>query len=511
MIAPTWARADRLRLLLQDFAVVSLQQNRKISGLQLDSRQLQKGDVFIALPGAHVDGAEFIPQALKVGVAAIVYETCLSDDVLQQQAQEAGVPLIQLNGLAGKLGEISARYYGHPSRNMTVIGVTGTDGKTSVSHFIAQAIKALGQQSAVIGTIGNGLLGKECPATHTTPNAIELQSLLDEMREQGVNSVSMEVSSHGLHQGRVRGVEFDIAVLTNLGRDHMDYHKSMHAYADAKRALFYMRSLRAAVLNCDDDFGCMLALELEDAVPVYGYGFGDDMQPNMVARIKGSDLRLSPRGLRFSVACGGQKFDLNSPLLGHFNANNLLAVVTSLMVLGLPLSEAVELAHRLKAVPGRMQLIERDHAANVVVDYAHTPQALEAALSSLREHLQEGHLICVFGCGGDRDKGKRSLMGAVAARYADKLIVTSDNPRKEQPQAIADDILEGISGQGEVVVELDRAQAIRIALDYADEHDVVLIAGKGHEDYQIIGDDRFEFSDVVEVARYSKSSDEVQV
>ena len=515
MISPVWGCADRLRLLLQGFVVISPEQDRKISGLQLDSRQLQQGNIFIALPGIQVDGIEFVAQALQAGVAAIIHETYLEDDALQQQAQEEGVLLIQLDGLSAKLGEIAARYYGHPSRNMTVIGVTGTDGKTSVSHFIAQAIKALGQQSAVIGTIGNGLLGEEKIATHTTPNAIELQNLFGEMRKQSVSSVSMEVSSHGLHQGRVNGVEFDVAVLTNLGRDHMDYHKSMHAYADAKRALFYLRGLRAVVLNCDDDFGCMLALELEDSVPIYGYGFGDDMQPNMVARVKGGDLKLDSQGLRFSVACGGQKFDLRSPMFGRFNANNLLAVITSLMVLGLPLSEAVELAHRLKAVPGRMQLIERPATANVVVDYAHTPQALSAALQSLRSHLADsdeisGQLICVFGCGGDRDKGKRALMGAAAEKYADKVFITNDNPRTESPVAIAADILEGIEQREHVQLELDRAQAIRMALDLACENDVVLIAGKGHEDYQIIGSEYFEFSDVAEVERYAQDTSGVQ-
>ena len=512
MIAPVWLCADRLRSLLQGFVSISLEQDRKISGLQLDSRLLQAGDVFIALPGSQVDGIEFIPQALQAGVAAIIYETALADDTLQGQAAEAGVELIQLQGLSCKLGEMAARYYGHPSRNMTVVGVTGTDGKTSVSHFIAQALKALGQQSAVIGTIGNGPLGQESPATHTTPHAIALQKLFAQMRSQGVNSLSMEVSSHGLDQGRVNGVEFDVAVLTNLGRDHMDYHKSMHAYAEAKRSLFYMRGLRAAVLNCDDDFGNMLALELDESVPIYGYGFGSDMQPNMVARVKGADLQLDAQGLRFSVACGGQKFELRSPLLGHFNAHNLLAVITTLMVLGLPLSEAVELVHQLKAVPGRMQLIKRPAGANVVVDYAHTPQALSAALQSLRAHLDnDGKLICVFGCGGDRDKGKRALMGAAAEQYADSLIVTSDNPRSESPEAIAADILEGVQQRDAVRLELDRCEAIRIALDSASEQDVILIAGKGHENYQVKGEQRIEFSDAAEVARHSQAGTRVKV
>lgn len=506
MIAPVWLCADRLRSLLQGFVEIPLEHDRKISGVQLDSRLLQSGDVFIALPGATTDGVEFIPQALQAGVAAVIYETPLAGDALQQQAKEAGVVLIQLSGLSRKLGDIAARFYGHPSRNMTVVGVTGTDGKTSVSHFIAQALKALGQQSAVIGTIGNGLLGEESLATHTTPHAIALQNIFSQMRNQGVTSVSMEVSSHGLDQGRVNGVEFDVAVLTNLGRDHMDYHKSMHAYAEAKRSLFYMPGLRAAVLNCDDDLGNILALELDESVPIYGYGFGSDMQPNMLARVKGGDLQLDSQGLHFSVACGGQKYDLRSTLLGRFNAHNLLAVITTLIVLGLPLSEAVELVHQLKAVPGRMQLIKRTAGANVVVDYAHTPQALSAALQSLRAHLaSDGQLICVFGCGGDRDKGKRALMGAAAEQYADSLIVTNDNPRSEDPTAIAADILEGIQQRETVQLELDRSEAIRIALELASDNDVVLIAGKGHEDYQIIGEQRIAFSDAAEVVRYSQA------
>lgn len=511
MISPVWICADRLRLLLQGFVDISVQQDRKINGLQSDSRQLQGGDVFVALAGTLTDGIEFIGQALQAGAVAVIHETHLDNSGIQQQAQEAGVLLIQLDDLASKLGEMAARFYGHPSRNMTVMGVTGTDGKTSVSHFIAQAIKAMGQQSAVIGTIGNGLLGEEVAATHTTPSAIDLQALFNQMRQQSVSSVSMEVSSHGLHQGRVNAVEFDVAVLTNLGRDHMDYHKSMHAYADAKRELFYMRGLRAAVLNCDDDFGCMLALELADHLPIYGYGFSDDMQPNMVVRVKGQNLQLDAQGLRFSVSSGGQKFDLRSPLLGRFNADNLLAVITTLLVLGMPLSEAVELAHGLQAVPGRMQLIERTGAANVVVDYAHTPQALAAALQSLRLHIASaGQLICVFGCGGERDKGKRALMGSAAAKYADRLIITNDNPRSEKPEAIAADILTGIAQRECVQLELDRCKAIRMALDLANANDVVLIAGKGHEDYQIIGEQRFEFSDVAEVARYTQAATGVQ-
>lgn len=499
MIAPVWICADRLRVLLQDIVTIPHEQDCKISGLQLDSRQLKVGDVFVAIPGLQFDGVDFIAQALEANVAAVLHETPVDNADVLAEAQERQIPIIQIKDLQQQVGLIASRYYGYPSRNMSVVGVTGTDGKTSVSHFIAQAIRALGKPSAVIGTIGNGVLGQEEVATHTTPNAIELQSLFDRLRGQSTVNVSMEVSSHGLHQGRVNGVEFDVAVLTNLARDHMDYHKSMEAYADAKRQLFYTQGLRAAVLNCDDDFGCLLALELEDSLPVYGYGFGDDMHPSMVMRVKGSDLKLKPNGLRFKVTCGGQSFDVRSSLLGRFNASNLLAVITTLLVLGLPLSEAIELVSQLEAVPGRMQMV-LGHCS-VVVDYAHTPQALEAVLKSLREHLKDGQgrLVCVFGCGGDRDKGKRALMGAAAEQNADKLIVTSDNPRSEQPENIVGDILQGLDRADDVLVELDRAKAIRQALCMAGDNDVVLIAGKGHEDYQLIGEQRLHFSDVEQV------------
>ncbi len=495
MIAASWICTRHLRALLQGYADVPAEQDCALSAIQLDSRKLKGGELFVALPGSRMDGVEFIGQAVQAGAAAVIYATPLTDDAVLAAAQREGVPLLRIASLRDQLGEIAARFYGHPSRSMTVVGVTGTDGKTSVSHFIAQAMRALGKPCAVIGTIGNGLPGQEQSASHTTPDAIALQQLFAELRAQSVDSVSMEVSSHGLDQGRVNGTGMDIAVLTNLARDHMDYHKSLAAYAEAKRKLFQLPGLRAAVLNCDDDFGCLLADELE--LPVYGYGFTDDMPPTLQMRVKGSQLRLHASGLQFTVASGGQQFIVRSPLLGRFNASNLLAVVATLIVLGVPLPEAVELVHQLQAVPGRMQLHQCAGKPAVVVDYAHTPQALAAVLRSLREHLAErgGELWCVFGCGGDRDKGKRALMGAVAERYADSLVVTSDNPRTEQPEAIAEDILDGISDRSKVVLELDRARAIRRALSSAGADAVVLVAGKGHEDYQIIGEQRLAFSD----------------
>lgn len=501
MIAPAFVTANRLRILLQGLVDVPLEQDREISGVQLDSRQLRPGEVFLALPGTQADGIEFAGLAIEQGAAAVIYETPIEEQALLARAAEAGVPLIRLQGLAQRASEIAARYYGHPSRQLGVVGVTGTDGKTSVSHFIAQALRELGKQVAVIGTIGNGALDSLSSASHTTPDAVGVQAMLNGFRHEYLNHVVMEASSHGLHQGRVNAVEFNVAVLTNLGRDHMDYHKSMEAYADAKRSLFYSKGLQAAVLNCDDDFGCILALELEERLPVYGYGFSVDMYPNMVARVLGSDLVLHDKGLHFNVSSGGQTFSVNSPLLGRFNASNLLATIATLLALGVPLSEAVEIVHRLAPVPGRMQLIKAAHAPAVVIDYAHTPQALALALGSLREHVK-GKLYCVFGCGGDRDKGKRALMGRIAEERADAVIVTDDNPRSEKPEAIVANICEGMHEPEKAVIVHDRQQAIYRALDQAEPGDVVLVAGKGHEDYQVIGEQRLSFSDLTVVEAY---------
>ncbi|MGM0563634.1 MAG: UDP-N-acetylmuramoyl-L-alanyl-D-glutamate--2,6-diaminopimelate ligase [Pseudomonadota bacterium] len=504
MMMPAFPRAQTLKSLLYGLVDVPASRDVAIRSVQSDSRKVSPGDAFLALEGAMADGLDFAGEALTHGAAAVLCDRVVDDRETLALFEQSSVPLIHVPGLDRQASELAARALGRPSQSMTVTGVTGTDGKTSVSHFMAQALNALNPPAAVVGTLGNGDLRQLSRTVNTTPGAVELQQLFAEYRNEGFRHVVMEVSSHGLDQGRVSGVAFDLAMLTNLGRDHLDYHHSMAAYADAKRQLFYSRDLAAAVLNCDDDFGCMLAMELEERVPVYGYGFGPDMQPSMAARIRGGALELVDWGMRLEVSSGGQSYSLDVPLLGRFNASNVLAVIAALQALGVPLSEAVETVSNLRPVPGRMERIALPGGASAVVDYAHTPQALEQVLKALREHTG-GRLICLFGCGGDRDKGKRPLMASVAERLSDALWVTDDNPRSERPESIFKDISAGLSAPEAVHQVHNRRQAIGEALSKAGPGDVVLIAGKGHETEQITGDQRQRFSDVEVVTDWCQS------
>jgi UDP-N-acetylmuramoyl-L-alanyl-D-glutamate--2,6-diaminopimelate ligase len=371
-----------------------------------------------------------------------------------------------------------------------MVGVTGTNGKTSVAHWIAQTLSQLGRKTAVIGTIGNGFPGALTPALNTTPDAIELQQRLAFYRQQGAAACAMEVSSHGLAQGRVNGTSFNVAVLTNLSRDHLDYHGNMENYADAKARLFSWPGLEWVVVNVDDAFGQQLESETRPS-RVAGYGF-------QRGAVVGEKLRLSQAGLHLSVHTDWGNAEIDAPLLGRFNAANLLAVLTTLLVSGVKLDDACQALAHITPPPGRMQTFGGNAHPLVVVDYAHTPDALEKVLATLREIVSGGRLICVFGCGGNRDKGKRPLMGQAVAKGADEVWITSDNPRNEDPRHIIDDILAGTGGKPHVEphVEPDRARAIFEAIGGAHHGDVVLIAGKGHEEYQEIAGERVPFSDV---------------
>ncbi len=449
--------------------------------LVADSRKAAPGSVFVAYPGESLDGRDFIPQAVAQRVDGVLWE---SDHYQWDPAlavPNAGVP-----GLKNRIGEIAAHVYGEPSRALHMIGVTGTNGKTSVAHWIAQTMTSLGQKTAVLGTVGNGFPGALTPALNTTPDAIELHKRLAHYRRQGAQACAMEVSSHGLAQGRVNGASFNVAVLTNLSRDHLDYHGDMDSYARAKAKLFGWSGLEWLVLNLDDAFG----QQLEAAHPtaqVAGYGFAR-------GSVIGDKLRLTQAGLEMHVRTDWGQATLQAPLLGRFNASNLLAVLTTLLVSGVKLDDACQAMSVVTPPPGRMQMLGGGRHPLVVVDYAHTPDALEKSLATLREIIHGGRLVCVFGCGGNRDKGKRPLMGQVASDGADEVWVTSDNPRNEDPRAIIDDILAGAAGKAHV--EADRARAIFEAIGNAHQGDVVLIAGKGHEDYQEIAGERLPFSDV---------------
>ena len=449
--------------------------------LTTDSRQAGPGSVFLAYPGEQADGRKYIPQALAQGAAGVLWES--EDYVWDPQWR---VPNQPVPGLRERAGFIADEFYGQPSRLLWMVGITGTNGKTSCSHWLSAALTQLGRRTAAIGTLGNGFPSALSAAVNTTPDPILLQEMLAEYLAQGANGVAMEVSSHGLAQGRVNGVHFDVAVLTNLSRDHLDYHGSMADYADAKRRLFRWPGLNWAVLNADDEFGVEVARQLKGSgvnVLTYGLQAGD---------VRGHDLILDSYGMSMHIATPAGQAQLEARLLGRFNAYNLLAVVATLLATGIALPDAVRVLQHMRPVAGRMQTLGGGAQPLVVVDYAHTPDALEKVLTALREQT-EGRLICVFGCGGNRDKGKRPLMGEAASRLADSVIVTSDNPRHEDPVAIMAEIVAGM--QGDYHVEADRAAAIERAIEMAGPGDVVLLAGKGHEDYQDIGGVKLPFDD----------------
>ncbi|MDD5330696.1 MAG: UDP-N-acetylmuramoyl-L-alanyl-D-glutamate--2,6-diaminopimelate ligase [Sulfuricella sp.] len=461
----------------------------EVTRLAVDSRQVRPGDTFAAYPGERLDGRKFIAQAISAGANAVLWERAGFEWNVEWK-----VPNLGIDGLRDKIGGIAGQVYGEPSRRLWTIGITGTNGKTSCSHWLAQCLGALGRKTAVVGTLGNGFPAALTPSANTTPDAVSLHGLLHDYLADGAQCAAMEVSSHGLAQGRVNGVHFDVAMLTNLSRDHLDYHGDMASYAAAKAGLFAWPELKYAVLNLDDPFGAELAGRLGcGGVQTVGYSLQGN-KDNCRFAVLAHDLVADAAGIRFEAVTPWGRARVHSTLLGRFNAANLLAALAVLLVSGAGLEDAVRELGRVEAVAGRFQRLGGGVRPLVVVDYAHTPDALEKVLGTLREILGGGRLACVFGCGGDRDRGKRPLMGEVASRLADSVIVTSDNPRGEEPGAIIADIVEGM-GANHRVIE-DRAAAIDAAVRGAKPGDIVLIAGKGHEDYQEINGARLPFSDV---------------
>ena len=455
-----------------------------------DSRRVEPGVAFAAYPGTVTDGRKFVPDAIARGASAVLWET----RAFQWDARWT-TPNLGLEGLQMRLGHIADFIYGSPSQRLWMTGVTGTNGKTSCAQWIAQAFDACGRRGAVLGTLGNGLVGALAPASHTTPDVAVLHEMLKQFHAAGARTLAMEVSSHGLDQGRVNGAKFDIALFTNLTRDHLDYHKTMAAYGVAKARLFTWPGLRTAVINADDPFGQSLI----DAARARGqrlltYGFGH-------ADIAATAVTLDRRGIEVHVATPWGNAILTSPVVGVFNAQNLLGVLGVLLASDVPLDDAVAALAKLVAPPGRMQRFGGEGRPLVVVDYAHTPDALEKVLVALRPAVASGfELVCVFGCGGDRDPGKRPQMGEIAARLADRIVVTSDNPRGEDPSVIANAVVRAIrdAGHRRWSIEIDRRAAIKGAIASAREGDVVLVAGKGHEAYQERNGVRMPFSDAVE-------------
>ncbi len=469
---------------------VALPRDVDVSGLVMDSRELAPGDAFVAIAGFGTHGLAFVEQASAAGAAAILFEPPAPAD------HPAPADAIAVPGLRARLGTMGDLFHGHPSHAMTMVGVTGTNGKTSTVQLLAQAWQLRGLRAGSIGTLGAGLHGHVVPTGFTTPLVLRMHALLAEIRDAGAQAVAMEVSSHALHQGRVDGVHYDVAVFTNLTRDHLDYHGDMASYGAAKALLFGRPGLKAAVLNLDDPFGRTLLSQLPDHLQ----GVGVSSRGQAGATVRAEALRLDARGIAFDLIIDGQVHAVASPLLGRFNVDNLLAVAGTLHAQGEASATIAATLSQLQPIAGRMNRLGGDgERPLVVIDYAHTPDALAQALNSLRAHAA-ARLLCVFGCGGDRDRGKRPQMAQIAQADADVVIVTDDNPRSEDGDAIVADILAGFADRSAVSVERDRARAIARAVGHAGADDIVLIAGKGHEPYQEVAGVRLPFDDTAVAA-----------
>ncbi|OGT43541.1 MAG: UDP-N-acetylmuramoyl-L-alanyl-D-glutamate--2,6-diaminopimelate ligase [Gammaproteobacteria bacterium RIFCSPHIGHO2_12_FULL_40_19] len=454
----------------------------EIFSITNNSRDVTKNSLFLAYPGEKSDGRKYIPQAIVQGATAICYEP--SDDFI---VENATIPCVPIKNLKITQSEIAARFYDFPSEKIPVIGVTGTNGKTSITHFIAQALNVSIEDEkksrcGIIGTVGYGFLPELKKSINTTPDGSQLQKMFFDMVSEGANTIAMEVSSHALAGQRVNDVQFHTAVFTNLTQDHLDFHITMEKYRDAKELLFQQKGLQYAVINIDDDAGKYYAEKYKQLLTVITYSLNDKnadiFAKKCVPLLKGFDVHVkTPWG----------EGEFQCPLIGQFNIANVLAVLGVLGTLKTPFTDILKKLSQLKTVHGRMQLFHQENKPHVIVDYAHTPDALEKALESVRAHCA-GKLICVFGCGGDRDKTKRPLMGYIAEQLADHIIITNDNPRGENPDQIAQDILRGAVHKNKFSVELDRTQAIEKAIQTADKNDWILVAGKGHETEQIIRD-----------------------
>lgn len=483
--------------LLNGFAAWPAKYPVTIQGLSTDSRTTQAGDLFIACGGPAAERPQFIAQAIENGAVAVLTQAADTPQMQIITTMGRDVPCFAIPQLQQQLGHIAARFFGNSGDDLHVIGITGTNGKTSCCQFIASMLNQAGLRCATIGTLGAGFPNNITPGALTTPGAIELQQTLATLKQRGAVRLAMEVSSHGLAQHRVTGIPFEIAVFTNLTRDHLDYHGDMAHYGQAKRLLFLTPSLKYAVINADDDFGQTLLAEFAPRLSCYAYT--TKKAATHVPTVTAENLQFHTDGFVASLHTPWGEGKLRSKLLGRFNLHNLLAAVTTLGILQIPLPDILHYLATLSTVPGRMQRFgDGKTQPLVVVDYAHTPDALEKALTALREHCQ-GKLWCVFGCGGNRDAGKRPLMARVAQTYSDYVVVTDDNPRFEDSKQIIADIVAGFLHPETVHVEHDRQKAIAYAILQAHINDIVLVAGKGHEPYQQIGAVKIPFSDAEQV------------
>jgi UDP-N-acetylmuramoyl-L-alanyl-D-glutamate--2,6-diaminopimelate ligase len=453
-----------------------------VTGLAMDSRRVRPGDAFLAVSGGMTHGMAHVAQAESLGAGVVIHDGLA-------EVPELGIPAVAVPALGKLLSSVGARFYHNPSDQLTVVGVTGTNGKTSTAHYIAQSWQRTSGDAGIIGTIGYGPLKSLRAANMTTPDPISVQAMLSGCIDDGVEKMAMEVSSHALDQGRCDDVTFDAAVFTNLSRDHLDYHGTMEAYANAKRRLFIDYHPRFAVINKDDSLGKTLIGEIHNGTEVFSYG------TNGSSELRGSVLQMDSSGMTLRIAGPWGEDVIHTGLLGGFNVSNLLAAAATLALLGMPWSQVMHQLEMMHAVPGRMHCMggEADKPV-VVIDYAHTPDALEAALNALRSHLH-GRLVCVFGCGGDRDQGKRPMMARVAESLADRVILTTDNPRSEEPSSIFKDMQAGLDRPADAWIIEDRGAAIRQAVESGATGDIVLIAGKGHEAWQETKGHKIPFSD----------------
>ncbi len=468
-----------------------------VNGITQDSRQADGNYLFIALAGTASHGLQFAEQAVNSGASVVLWDSADENQQVMLDALANRVVCLQVADLQQKTGEIASRFFNHPSRDLNLIGVTGTDGKTSVSHYIAQCLNTGTAPCGVLGTLGNGLVNALKPTGLTTASAVQVQLSLARLVDAGAMAAVIEVSSHGLDQGRVNSVEFDTAVFTNLSQDHLDYHKTMESYFEAKSKLFEMQAVKSAVINLDDAFGRTLAQKYRKNLAVYGYSLSPDVKTlaSFADRvIHATSIKPTRHGFEINVDTpeGSGCFELK--LLGRFNVSNTLAVLATLLLNKVTLDESLVRIQAIRPVDGRMELIEADNKPTVMVDYAHTPQGIAAACDAARQHFS-GKLWCVFGCGGDRDREKRPLMAQAAEHFADHIIVTSDNPRHEDPQGIIEQIVSGFDRPDAVRTDSDRREAIAYAITQAAAEDIILIAGKGHESYQIVGDSHIDFDD----------------
>lgn len=458
-----------------------------VTGLALDSRAIKHGELFIALSGAKQHGLAYLDEALAKGACAALFDPV--GEGFQYAEQETGIPIIPVERLSCRVGELAARFYSHPSKQLTVVGITGTNGKTSCSQFLGQALDDCG----IIGTLGWGSWGRLDKTLNTTPDALTVHQILAEFVKAKKKTVAMEVSSHGLDQGRVNGVQFMGAVFTNISRDHLDYHGTMEAYLAAKMTLLQAPGLSFVVVNLDDASSDEIIAAIPESVAIWGVSAKGKCS-NLGGSVTAERIQLTLAGIEFDVRWNGSVQRIKATLYGDFNTENLLCVIAVMLAMGYALPDIATRLELLQPVAGRMErcgTIADD--LNVFVDYAHTPDALYRVLSGLRKHCRQS-LWVVFGCGGNRDAGKRPQMGSIAEQWADVVIVTDDNPRFEDNQAIAKEIISGCSSNKAILIQ-DRKQAIQHAIANAAKNDSIVIAGKGHEDYQEINGVQFPFND----------------